>query len=225
MSTPDAHANNDAHAMPRVPVGTALVGLLAPLLGAVRAGTARLVIGFGGESGSGKSETARAVAVALGTEGIDAIVLHQDDYFLRPPYTNHAWRQAGGLERVGPHEVDLPRLTTHIAAFRRGDADVTGPRVVYAEDRFDERRLDFSSARVLCVEGTYVLTLDDLDARVFFSATHAQTAERRAERARAAEELTPFVARVLAHEHALIAPLAARADIIVDADFRIVSPR
>ena len=225
MNAASSGAGNVGPATPRVPVGAALVGQLAPLLGAVRAGTARLVVGFGGESGSGKSETARAVAEALGAEGIGAIVLHQDDYFLRPPYTNHAWRQAGGLERIGPHEVDLPRLAAHIAAFRRGADDVTGPRLVYAEDRFAERRLDFAGARVLCVEGTYVLTLESLDARVFFSATYAQTAQRRVARARAAEELTPFVARVLAHEHALIAPLASRADVIVDADFRIVLPR
>lgn len=225
MSAAPSAARNDGSATPQVPVGAALVGHLAPRLGAVRAGTARLVIGFGGESGSGKSETARAVAEALGAQGIGAIMVHQDDYFLRPPYTNLSWRQAGGLERIGPHEVDLPRLAAHIGAFRRGEDNVTGPRVVYAEDRFAERRLDFSGARILCVEGTYVLTLDPLDVRVFLSATHAQTAARRAARARAAEELTPFVARVLAHEHALITPLAARADVIVDADFRIVSPR
>lgn len=225
MSASTAGTHNPRPAMEQVPLGAALVGHLAPRLGAVRAETARLVIGFGGESGSGKSQTARAVAEALGAEGIGAVVLHQDDYFLRPPYTNHAWRLEGGLECIGPDEVDLPRLATHIAAFRRGEDDVTGPRVVYAEDRFTEHRLDFSAARVLCVEGTYVLSLEDLDVRVFLSATHAQTATRRAARARATEELTPFVARVLAHEHALIAPLAARADVIVDADFRIVSPR
>ena len=224
MTATTSGAGNAGPLSERVLIGTPLVRHLAPRLDAVRAGTARLVIGFGGESGSGKSETAHAVAETLNAEGIGAVLLNQDDYFLRPPYTNHAWRQGGGLERVGPQEVDLPRLAAHVAAFRRGDLSITVPRVLYTEDRFVERTLDLDAARVLCVEGTYVLTLDDLDVRVFLSATHAETAARRAERARAAEELTPFVARVLAHEHALIAPHAARADFIVDADFRIVAP-
>jgi uridine kinase len=44
-------------------------------------------------------------------------VLHQDDYFVRPPRTNHAHR-VRDLRAVGPHEVDLARLAAHVAAFR-----------------------------------------------------------------------------------------------------------
>lgn len=207
----------------RVPVADAILAALAGRLAALAPG-GRLVLGVGGESGSGKSDTATALAAALSARGRPAIVLHQDDYFVRPPYTNHAWRQAGGLERIGPAEVDLARLAAHITAFRRGEDGVVGPRLDYANDRFLERPLDFAATRALLVEGTYVLGLADLDARVFLSATHAETAARRAARARAAEELTPFVARVLEREHALIAPYAATADVVVDADFRVVRP-
>lgn len=207
----------------RVPVAEAILAALAGRLAASGA-EGRLVIGVGGESGSGKSETAAALAAALSDRGLPAMVLHQDDYFVRPPYTNHAWRLAGGLERIGPGEVDLVRLAAHVAAFRRGEDGVVGPRLDYANDRFLERPLDLRAARALCVEGTYVLGLPDLDARVFLAATHAETAARRAARARAAEELTPFVERVLQREHALIAPYGATADVVVDADFRVVRP-
>lgn len=207
-----------------VPVAGDIVRELAPRLAAVRAG-GRLVIGFGGESGSGKSETARMVAETLTGGGIEALVINMDDYYIRPPYTNHEWRQAGPIERIGPGEVDLARLDAHIAAFRRGEPGVLAPRLVYAENRFEERHLDFGGVRVLCVEGTYVLSLEALDVRVFLAATHAETAARRAARARAAEELSPFVARVLEHEHQIVARYAARADLIVDAEFRLVPPR
>jgi hypothetical protein len=68
-----------------------------------------------------------------------------------------------------------------------------------------------------------VLTLDALDVRVFLEATHADTRARRQRRARDADD--PFVERVLAIEHALIAPQAARADLLVARDFTIRAGR
>jgi hypothetical protein len=82
------------------------------------------------------------------------------------------------------------------------------------------QRHDFSPLAVLVVEGTYVLGLADLDVRVFLAATHVDTAERR--RARGRDHHEPFVDVVLGIEHALIAPQAASADVVIDRDFRIV---
>lgn len=179
---------------------------------------ARTVVGVAGESGSGKSATASALARALTAAGWPAAVLHQDDYFVRPPRANHAHRLLD-LAHVGPHEVDLARLAADVAAFRACRPDVEVPLVDYAADRFVTRSLDCSALAVLVVEGTYVLRLDDLDVRIFLSATHEETRERR--RARARDVDSPFVERVLAIEHRLIAPQAGRADLVIDRDFAI----
>ena len=201
-------------------------------LEAARRGERRFVIGVAGESGSGKSVTAASLARALERRGIATGALHQDDYFLRPPRVNHAYRERD-LAHVGPHEVNLALMQRHIADFRAGRA-VDAPLVDYPSDSFLTRRLDFAPLAVLVVEGTYVLMLDDgdahvrdahvrdarvLDARIFLEATHDDTAERR--RARNRDIDAPFVQDVLRIEHEIIARQAARAHLLLDREFRV----
>ena len=200
----------------RVPIGEPLRALLATELALPRG--ARTVIGIAGESGSGKTVASAELAAALTAAGIATGVLHQDDYFVRPPRTNHEHR-ARDLSAVGPHEVDLPRLAAHIAAFRVGEDGVVVPQVDYPGNRFVTRTVDFGPLAALIVEGTYVLHLDDLDVRVFCAATHAQTSERRRLRNRDVD--APIVDEILAIEHALIAPQAALADVIVGIDYAL----
>jgi uridine kinase len=178
----------------------------------------RLVVGVAGESGSGKSVTAASLARALGADGRSAVVLHQDDYFRLPPRANHAARERD-IAQVGPGEVNLALMQSHIAQFRQGRGAVEAPATNYAADRFDTRLLDFAGVAMLVVEGTYVLGLDDLDVRIFLEATYADTRDRR--RARARDVDSPFVERVLAIEHEIIARQRARADLIVDARFDV----
>lgn len=178
----------------------------------------RSVIAVSGESGSGKSTTAIALAEALTNAGLPALVLHQDDYFVRPPRANHEHR-CNDLANVGPHEVNLALLAEHIAAFRAARPDVTGPRVDYSSDSFHTRPLDFSAASVLLVEGTYVFHPDDVDVRIFLEATHEQTAERRLLRNR--DVHAPIIDRILAIEHEIIAQQAKRAQILIDPAFAI----
>ena len=182
-------------------------------------GRGRCVVGVAGESGSGKSITATNLARVLGTRGVAAAVLYQDDYFLRPPRVNHAARVAD-LATVGPHEVDLRLLGTHVALFRAGAESVDGPLVDYAADRFRTQRHELAGRAVLIVEGTYALHLPDLDVRVFLEATHLDTAARRAARGRDRHE--SVVDAILAVEHRIIARQAERADVVVDRDFRVV---
>ena len=202
-----------------------LAGLLD--LEAARRGARRLVIGVAGESGSGKSVTAVSLARALERRGVATGALHQDDYFLRPPRVNHAYRERD-LAHVGPHEVNLALMQRHIADFRAGRA-VDAPLVDYPSDSFLTRRLDFAPLAMLVVEGTYVLMLDDgdarvrearvLDARIFLEATHDDTAERR--RARNRDIDAPFVQDVLRIEHDIIARQSVLADLIIDRQFVI----
>jgi uridine kinase len=217
VDAPDTPDHPDRHALR--PEWAPFADALRDAVLAVRDPRAhgRTVVGVAGESGSGKSLTATGLVRALRALGVAAGALHQDDYFVRPPRANHAHRVAD-IASVGPQEVDLARLAAHVAAFRRGEA-VEGPVVHYGADRFDVRRHDFAPLAALVVEGTYALLLDDLDVRVFLTATHADTHARRVARGRDADD--PFVERVVAIEHALIAPQAARADLLVDGAFRL----
>lgn len=181
--------------------------------------SARTVVAIAGESGSGKSFTALCLAQALTRARVPAIVLHQDDYFVRPPASNHANRVAD-IGSVGPEEVDLARLAAHVEAFRRGDRVVDAPRVDYPGDRFVASPLDFSAAAVLVVEGTYVLAYLQSDIRVFLNATYEETRERRRERNRDID--SPFVERVLSIEHAIVAAQSTLADIVIDRNYTII---
>ncbi len=194
----------------------ALADLLARDYGVGRG--ARRVVGVAGETGSGKSVTAASLARELARRGVPTAVIHQDDYFLRPPRVNHAHRERD-LAHVGPHEVNLALVAEHVAAFRAGRDGVEAPLVDYPGDRFLTQRHDFGPAAALVVEGTYVLALADLDARVFLEATHEDTRARR--RARARDPETAIEGAVLAIEHAVVARQAAAADVIVDREFRV----
>ena len=178
----------------------------------------RVVIAVAGESGSGKSVTASSLAGALDADGLLTRVIHQDDYFKLPPRANHENR-CRDLANVGPHEVDLALLHSHIVAFRDGRDGVTAPLVDYPLDAFLTQRFDFSALAVLVVEGTYVFRLDDVDVRIFLDATSDDTRERRRVRNRDID--APIVDQVLAIEHELIAPQRSLAQIVIDKDFRI----
>jgi uridine kinase len=207
-------ATHPADAPAPVPVGEPLRRLLARDFDVPGAGPR--VVAIAGESGSGKTVAASELVAALEAAGAPTGLLHQDDYFVRPPRTNHEHRERD-IDSVGPQEVDLARLAAHVAAFRRGEDGVAGPRVDYPGNRFVEVRHDFAGRRVLVVEGTYVLGLPDVDVRVFCAATYLDTRERRRRRARDVD--SPFVERVLAIEHVLIAPYAARADVVIGLDY------
>ena len=178
----------------------------------------RTVIAVAGESGSGKSVTATDLALVLNRDGIPAAILHQDDYFIRPPRTNHEFREQH-IASVGPQEVQMALIQQHIAQFRQGDDTVTGPKVNHAANRFDTQVIELTGCEVLVVEGTYVLQLADVDICVFLEATWEDTAAAR--RARKRDIDAPFVAQVLAIEHEIIAKQVALADVVIDRDYRI----
>lgn len=182
-------------------------------------GATRTVIAIAGESGSGKSVTAANLARALEARGIATGFLNQDDYFHLPPRSNHLHRIEDVTARIGPQEVDLGLLATHVADFRAARDGVVAPRVDWHANRFLSREIDFAPLAALVVEGTYVLTLPDVDVRIFLDATHDDTHERR--RARGRDIVDPVIDQILALEHALIQRQAARADLVIDREFAI----
>ncbi len=178
-----------------------------------------LVVGIAGESGCGKSVTATSLAQALESAGLRTRVIHQDDYFLLPPRTNHE-RRLLDLAHVGPGEVNLALIASHVADFRAKRDNISAPEVDYPGNRFLTQRYDFSQSDVLIVEGTYVLQIPDLDLRIFLEATHHDTSARRRARNRDLED--PIVNQVLDIEHEIIARQGVLADIVIDRDFAIV---
>ena len=193
-----------------------LLALLRAHCGVPRA--ARTVIAVAGESGSGKSVTAIDLAAVLSDAGIETAIIHQDNYFVRPPRTNHEFRVAD-ITSVGPQEVQMDLIAAHIAAFRAGTPSVTAPVVDYPGNRFLTHTLDFSVAQVLVVEGTFALLLDDSDIRIFLEASYLDTRQRRKDRARDIDD--PFVEQVLDIEHRIISAQASRADILIDSDYAV----
>lgn len=177
----------------------------------------RTVIAVAGESGSGKSVTALDLAAVMNDAGIRTVIIHQDNYFVRPPRTNHEHRQTD-LGSVGPQEVHMDVIAANMQAFRAGTT-ISAPVVDYPGNRFLTQRLDFTDTQVLVVEGTYALLLDGWDIGVFLQATYKDTEGRRKARNRDIDD--PFVDQVLAIEHQLIAPQALQADILLDRDFEI----
>lgn len=178
----------------------------------------RTTLTVAGESGSGKSETAQAIADALEPHGLRAAILQQDDYFVHPPRTNDRTRRAN-LCWVGPTEVRLDLLDEHLAAAREGAARVTKPLVIYADDRITEEVLEYGDARVVIAEGTYTSLLSNVDRRVFIARNRLDTMEHRQKRAR--EDFDPFIERVLEIEHEIISAHRNRADVLITKDYEV----
>ncbi len=202
------------------PNDTQLATALAPMvihhLGLPRDG--RVVIAVAGESGSGKSTTAESLGRELSARGFPTGLIHQDDYFLRPPRTNHEYRLLD-LQYVGPHEVNLALMQSHVDAFLAGRDGVEAPAVDYPANRFVTRPLDFAALQALIVEGTYVFQLRGIGARIFLDATHEDTKERRRVRNRDID--APVIDQILAIEHEIISQQAQKADIVIDRDFQV----
>ncbi len=175
----------------------------------------RLGVTIAGESGSGKSEIAQALADALHAAGIPAVIFQQDDYFVYPPRSNDRARRED-ITWVGPQEVHLDTLDAHLAAFLGGADSVDKPLVDYAADAIGEETLAFGDARVAIAEGTYTTLLETVGARVFIDRTFEQTRAHREKRRRDAAELDPFIEQVLAIEHDIIAAHKSRASIVID---------
>ena len=188
------------------------------LIAEIRAMPRRYTMTVAGESGSGKSETGRAIAEALAERDVPAVVLQQDDYYVLPPRFNDAARRAN-FAWVGTTEVRLDLLDAHLAAAQAGDAVITKPLVVYAENRVDEERLSLDGIRAVIAEGVYTSLCEHVDRRIFIDRNRLETMAHRQKRAR--EEFDPFIEEVLVKEHEIISQHRSRADIIITRDYDV----
>jgi uridine kinase len=198
----------------------AAAGVCDILLPALSGASGKYVITVAGESGSGKSETAAAIAERLAKDGIESFIFQQDDYFVYPPRSNDRARRED-IGWVGPQEVKLDLMDRHLAQFRDGVSTIDKPLVVYEDDRVDGEQVDVAGARVAIAEGTYTTLLDNVDCHVFIDRSYEQTRAHREKRRRHESELDPFIDRVLAIEHDTISAHKARAQLIVNADYSV----
>ncbi len=179
-------------------------------------------IAISGESGSGKSEMAKAIADALKSRKINAATLGQDDYFYLPPKSNDARRREES-DWLGPHvEVDLRTLQVNINDARSGKKQITKPVVFYNEDKIGEEIVDLSGIQTVIAEGTYTSLLKNIDTKIFITANRLDTMQHRIKRNRGNEVGDPFIEEVLKTEHKIIAGHRLLADIILTKDFEVI---
>jgi len=197
--------------------------LLPTLLDKIAESGGRHTVSVAGESGSGKSETATAVAECLEAKGIKCVILQQDDYFVHPPKTNDKTRRQD-ISWVGPQEVKLALMDEHLAAFLASAGSVEKPLVIYEEDRVTSEQMEFGDARVAISEGTYTSLLENTGTRIFIARNHLETRDHREKRKRDKSELDPFVDEVLKIEHGIISEHRARADIVIESDYSVSIP-
>jgi uridine kinase len=183
----------------------------------------RFVVAIGGESGSGKSETAAELARLAGDDGVKAIVIQQDDYFLLPPKTNHR-KRLEDFAWVGPGEVRLGLLDEHLGRARDASVnELEKPLSLFEEDKLTTETVPLRGVKLIIVEGTYATSLANVDRRVFIDRDFEATREARAERGR--DVLDDFSEGILGREHGFISKLKEEADIIINKDYSATAVR
>ncbi|WP_100076729.1 uridine kinase family protein [Chryseobacterium camelliae] len=182
----------------------------------------KIAVGIAGESGSGKSVTAFALQKVLQEINIKSLVLQMDDYFTLPPKTNHENRLLS-LENIGPHEVNLKKLSGNIKDFKKGMPIIEKPLVHYRENSIRTEALEVEECKVIIVEGTYILELEDFDYKIFIDRNYKDTYKNRMQRNR--DEQSDFVEKVLDIEHRIIRNFKNNADLILDKNYQPVIPQ
>jgi len=194
------------------------------VLPAITATNGKYTIAVDGETGSGKSETATALADSLARHKISSIIFQQDDYFVHPPKTNDSVRRKG-IEWVGPQEVRLDLLDLHLKDFLGGAPRIEKPLAIYEEDRFITEIVATAEVRVAIAEGTYTTLLDNSNTKIFIARDYLDTRAHREKRRRDAAELDPFLDEVLRIEHGIISSHRSLADIIINKDYSVAAAR
>lgn len=194
-----------------------ILPIIQPL---IEASNERYTISVAGESGSGKSETAAAIAEVLADKGIASVIFQQDDYFVHPPKSNDKARRAD-INWVGSQEVKLDLLDDNLETFLSGAEEIEKPLVIYDEDRVTSENMIVDKARVAIAEGTYTSLLQNIKTRIFIDRDYAATRAHREKRSRHESELDPFIDKVLDIEHGIISSHKQRANIVINTDYSV----
>jgi uridine kinase len=188
----------------------------------IRKKKTRYIISVAGESGSGKSETGKAIADELFKFGIKTVLLGQDDYFVLPPKSNDLKRREDP-EWLGPDvEVKLDVLEQNLVDAIQGKKVIIKPLVDYDLNNINDETIDLDGVKVIIAEGTYTSLLKHIDTRIFICRDWLDTLEHRQKRLRGNEVGDPFIEQVLSLEHKIIAGHKQLADILITKDFGVI---
>jgi len=197
--------------------------IVSYILVAIRRKRSRYTMTVAGESGSGKSETGKAIADELEKHGIRSVVLGQDDYFFLPPRSNDL-RRRGDPQWLGPHvEVRLDLMEQHLVSAIQEAREITKPLVDYGSNTIQEETVSLDGIKVLIAEGTYTSLLKHVDTRIFIARTWLDTLADRQVRSRGEEAGDPFVEQVLSTEHKIIAGHQQLADFVIRKDHDVLA--
>ncbi len=192
--------------------------IIPAILPLIEKSRGKFTMSVAGQSGSGKSETATALAEELAKHDIKSVIFQQDDYFVYPPRSNDKARRQD-ISWVGPQEVNLSLLDRHLKAFLKGRDTTVQPLVIYDENAIKSQDMQMGDAKVAIAEGTYTTLLDNADLRIYIDRDYEATRAHREKRNRDASELDPFIDNVLVIEHHIILSHKPRADILIKADY------
>lgn len=184
----------------------------------------RYILTISGESGSGKSEMAKALGDELERHAIKSVILGQDDYFKLPPVSNDRQRRADA-DWLGPDvEVEMDLLNRHIHEALLGADRLEKPLVDYTQDLIGQETIPLEGVSVVLIEGTYTALLRRVNCRVFIARNRLDTLEHRKKRNRGTEAGDPFIEEVLRTEHKIIAGVKYLADIVITKDYAVTFP-
>ena len=200
----------------------AACAIVPDILESIKAKRGRYVVTVAGESGSGKSETGRAIADELGAHGITSVLLGQDDYFVLPPKSNDAKRRDDD-RWLGPHvEVRFDVLEQNLVDAIDGSDEIVKPLIDYDANSVEDETINLRGVEVVVAEGTYTTLLKHVDTRVFIARNRIDTLEHRAKRNRGTEVGDSFVENVLELEHKIIAGHRHLADFVITRDYEVI---
>jgi uridine kinase len=195
--------------------------IVSQIIQNIREKKTRYILTIAGESGSGKSETGKAISDELDKFGIKSVLLGQDDYFVLPPKSNDLKRR-GDPEWLGPHvEVKLDVLERNLVSAIRGEKEIIKPLVDYDANTIEDEIINLDGIKVLIAEGTYTSLLKHVDTRIFICRNWLDTLELRQKRMRGNEMGDPFIEQVLSIEHKIIAGHKQLADILITKNFKV----
>ena len=194
--------------------------IVGMILGEIRQCKGKYIITVGGESGSGKSETAASIADSLQSQGIKSYIFQQDDYFVYPPKTNSEKRKKD-ISWVGPQEVKIDLLNRQLQSIKDGKNNIVKPLVLFKEDKITEETVNVSEFKVLIAEGTYTTLLKSADKHIFIDRDLNDTLEARRKRNR--EKQDDFLEKILTIEHNIISTHKQYAEIVITSDYNAIS--
>lgn len=196
--------------------------IVPEIIDKIKNNATRYIITVAGESGSGKSETGKAIADELEKYGINSVLIGQDDYFHLPPKSNDAKRREDP-DWLGPHvEVKLDVMEKNLTDAVAGKNEFSKPLIDYDQNSVEQEEVNLNGIKVVIAEGTYTSLLKNVDTKIFIARNRLDTLEHRKKRNRGDEVNDPFIEQILSLEHKIIAGHKQLANIVITKDYEVL---